>query len=237
MCIPLLFTLTAPLIAFAATENTEDGLAEPENTEDDLAEPEGYQIANLDRLPPEVAVGQDAHIVTSNQDVQNYIDLEFEKKHSVKLILRYLDNAHPEQTLTYSIPDGGILQEHFELIEGYKVSKARLRMHPEFELDMSTKTVTLNPVTRDYVIELEFEKIQFNVVVRIIYEDGAFEDHVNTYTVPYGDPFFTDFTIQSGYSVSKVNFNTSGISINSKRQTIMIDRVTNPVEINIRVNT
>lgn len=277
---------------------------------------EGYRIANLDQLPPGVIVDQDARTITINQVAEDtYITLEFEKLHNVTLILRYLDNALPEQVFNYSVVDGGLFQEPFELLDGYTLKNAQLRSLPVFEVDMGTKIVSLDPVTRDYVIELEFEKIeyrvdlttryldnsrpdetqtdwilyedgysktytvadgyelvnadqlpegvildqenntvtidsvtqsydivlefakkQFNVVITIIYDDGAYEDQVTTYTVPYGDSLSTELIIERGYNITNVNFNTSGISVNSSRQTIDIDSVTSPIEVTIRVN-
>ncbi|MDR2888286.1 MAG: hypothetical protein LBV33_00390 [Lachnospiraceae bacterium] len=277
---------------------------------------EGYQIANLDRLPQGIVVDQEARTVAFERIVQDtYIDLEFEAVHNVTLILRYLDGALPEQTSTYLIPNGKSFQEGFELLAGYELKNSLLRIEPDFEVDMIAQTVRLDPVLRDHVIELEFdkkeyridlttvyldnstpedtqtywsihgedfsqtyqvaegyqvanadqlpagviidlenntvtidnvtndydivlelEKKQFNVVINIIYEDGVYDNQSTTYNVAYGDSFATDFAIQRGYIISKVNFNASGISVNSSRKTISINRVTGPVEITIRVS-
>lgn len=253
-----------------------------------------------------------------NINLQSLVDLTIEEaeenSHQVTLILRYLDQLQPEQTFTYTIPDGGTFHENFEILDGYALQNSRLRIQPAFEVDMSPKTVTLSPVHQDHVIKLEFDrkeyridltmkyldnllpettntywsfhrdnciqtyeiadgyqitnisqlpsnvmvdqgnntitifrvtqsydivlelKKQLPIIITIIYEDDSFDNQVMTYQALDGDSFQTKFNIRRGYSISRVNFNGSGISVNNSRQTISIERVTDPVNITIRVS-
>lgn len=198
---------------------------------------EGYDLYNsLLRREPVFDVDMDTKTVSLDLVERDYIiELEFDKtEYRVKLTTKYLDDHLPEQSQTYWTRYGDTFSQTYEIAEGYTVSNLA-ELPDEVIVDLSTKTVTINQVTQDYDIILEFEKMQFNVTITIIYEDGAYENLVSTYLVPYGNTFETDFFIEQGYAIKKVNFNAVGVSVNRSRQTVTINRVTSPVEITIRV--
>lgn len=234
--------------------------------------------------------------------------------HNVTLITRYLDGAQAEHSQTYQVEHGGTFLEHFRVMDGYDLYNFNLRSQPVYDVDMDEKTVSLSPVEQDHVIELEFDKTEYKVIlttqysdgslpdtaftdwiryeegysrtyeiadgyrvanpdqlpdgvtidetantvtissvtrdytinlvfekklfivsIRIVYEDGSREDQVSSYEVLNGSWFETGFTIEQGYGIKKVNFNALGISVNRSRQTVTINQVLSPVEITITV--
>lgn len=198
---------------------------------------EGYDLFNMRlRVMPEFNVDMDIKTVSLDVVDRDYtIELEFDRaEYKVKLTTMYLDDYLPQTTQTNWIQHADGYTQTYKIAEGYQI--ANLDQLPSGVIvDEENMTVTISNVAVNYDIILKFEKIQCDVVIRIIYDDGSKEDQLSTYTVPYGNSFETKFEIEQGYAINKINFNAIGVLVNKSRQTIAIDQIISPVEVKITV--
>lgn len=161
------------------------------------------------------------------------IELEFDKKeYQVNFTTKYTDDPASETIQTDWIRYHDGYSNTYTIADHYEISN--LDQLPEgVILDQENRTVTIERVDKDYDIRLEFSKIKFNVTVSLVYEDGAYDNQIDTYQVPYGDSFETQFGMEQGYNINQVTFNTNGISVNRSRRTITVNEVTEPIDITI----
>ena len=198
---------------------------------------DGYDlISSLFRSQPIFDVDMDTKTVGITRVERDYtIVLEFDRaQYKVNLKTKYADNAFPETSMTFWISHGDGGSHTYQIADGYQI--ANLDQLPQgVSVDEDARKITIYNVTQSHDIVLLFDKNQCEVVVTVIYEDGAFEDHISTYSVPRGAPFDTVFSIHDGYTFSKASFNILGVSID-KNHIISISEVTGPVQITIWAN-
>lgn len=181
----------------------------------------GYNYTQIDRLS----------FSNMNSSIQLTVVEHDTEMHEVTVIKKYSDGVLPEESQTYLVEHGSRFEAPFEVLEGYGLAMAELRMMPDFEVDMVTKIVSLDPVEQDYTIVLELDKVVNRVKLTTKYRDNLLPETSVTSRIRYGDSYSQTYEIAEGYQVANLDQLPAGVIVDENNHTVTINSVIAPYNI------
>jgi len=192
---------------------------------------DGYELANAGFSIPVFDVDMDTKTVSLAPVTSSYkIYLEFEKEkpvqHKVTVITKYLDDALPEHTETYSIEHGSSFLAPFEVLKGYDLYNFTMRSQPVFDVDMETNEIRIDVVEKPYTIVLEFDKLEYKVKLTTVYLDNHLSETTYTDWVRYEENYSRTYEIAEGYQVANLDKLPAGVTVDERGNTVALNNVT-----------
>lgn len=197
---------------------------------------EGYELYNYAiRSMPFFNVDMDKRVVSIDAVDQDYhITLDFDKaEYKMQLHTNFKDDPTLNKTYVSWVRDGEDYMQKFEVPEGYRLIVPLL---PDiYVLREDEQIFGLLSVHDDLEYTLEFERLSYDVTVRVVDDNTGKDMQYDVFQVYHGDDLQVPFTIERGYSIRKMTMNAPGIMVDRANGLVTFGNVRGPSEVVIYV--
>lgn len=172
--------------------------------------------------------------VVENDDITFKGLWEFTAKHTITININYIDESRPSEVVSFQALKGERFEETLEIQEGYEMYDAGYQRALIFDIDMSTNTIVIDPVNRDYTINLEYDKAEYRVRLTTTYLDGEYSNTSKSYWIEHGSVFNQSISIAEGYTISNINELPEGVVADLENKQIIINEVEKDYDISLK---